>query len=75
MARVDYQRSGEVIEIIIRDYSGAKLEVHKCNGADKKKYRAILDYLKDKYGFEPEVDIGEIKDIEQEKIDWLGMTK
>jgi hypothetical protein len=55
----NYNRKGNIVEIIVRDYSGAKIEAHKCNIHDKKKYASILRYLKDKYGFEPEIDIKE----------------
>jgi hypothetical protein len=56
MGTIDYQRSGEVIEITIRDSSGAKIERHVCNMRDKKKYASILKYLQDKYGFSPETN-------------------
>lgn len=56
MGRIDYHRHGDVIEIIIRDYSGAKIETLRCQVGDKRKYKQTLDYLKEKYGFEPAVD-------------------
>ena len=52
MYGINYSRQGEIIEIVIRDSSGGKIETHTCNTADKKKYLKILKYLKDKYGIE-----------------------
>ena len=63
---IEYKRGGDVVEIIIRDSSGAKIEHHTCQINDKKKYSSILRYLKDKYGFEPEIKGTEAK----EEIDW-----
>lgn len=57
---INYFRRGNLVEIIIRDDSGAKIETHKCNIKDKKKYAAILRYLRDKYGFEPEISSNDI---------------
>lgn len=52
---IEYSRDQDMIEIIVRDYSGAKIETRTCRLGERKKYRQILEYLKDKYGFEPEV--------------------
>lgn len=52
---INYGRSGDMVVIEIRDYSGAKIETFKCSMKDKRKYGDILRYLKEKYGFEPEV--------------------
>lgn len=54
MTTLNYNRSGDYVEIIIKDFTGAKIERHNCNIKDRKKYSAILRYLRDKYGFEPE---------------------
>ena len=52
---IDYFRSGDYIEIIIRDFSGKKIEEHKCNLSDTKKISNLMAYLKSKYGFSPEI--------------------
>ena len=41
---------GLIIEIIIREASGAKIESHKFMLKDKNKTRIILNMLKKKYG-------------------------
>lgn len=77
MGFLNYSRAGDVIEIIIRDFSGAKIESHSCNANDKKKYGAILRYLKSKYGFEPEIDFDEsinAKNEKREDVDWFGWS-
>ena len=45
---INYYRSGEFIEIIVREPSGAKIETRKCNVNQKKEYKKILQYLKEK---------------------------
>lgn len=69
---IEYNRSGDKVEIIIRDVNGGKIESHHCQVGDRKKYASILRYLKDKYGFEPEVDgINGTKDLKvNEGVDW-----
>jgi hypothetical protein len=57
MGIIDYNRTGELIEIVVRESSGRKLETHVCNVRDRKKYTKILEYLKEKYGFEPLIDV------------------
>jgi hypothetical protein len=69
---INYFRSGDSIEIIIKDPTGAKIEKHSCNVNDKKKYKSILTYLKDKYGFEPEVSAEESINNKEQDFDWWG---
>ena len=42
--------TSEVIEIIIREGSGMKIEQHKINIHNKKAYWKIITYIEDKYG-------------------------
>lgn len=75
MGIVDYQRTGDLVEINVRDGSGRKVETLICNARDKKKYKNILEYLRDKYGFEPYVD--GTQDLnsttpKEEQVDWWG---
>lgn len=72
---IDYFRSGELIEITVRDYGKKKIESHTCNGKDSKKYGAIIKYLNDKYGFKPTIDLdksinNENQEPNQDEIDW-----
>jgi len=50
----DNNRSGEIIEITIRDFSGAKIDFFKFNIKDKRKAYMTLRILKRKYGFSSE---------------------
>ena len=68
MANINYSRSGDKVEIIIRDSSEGKIETLHCQVGDKKKYASILRYLKEKYGFEPEVSVANPK--EENELDW-----
>ena len=52
---INYYRNGDKIEIVVRDGSGGKIETLECSVSNKKKYAYILSYLKEKYGFEPEI--------------------
>lgn len=67
---INYNREGDIIEIIVRDSTGRKIEEVKCNGNDRKRYGQILIMLKEKFGFKPEIDFDE--SINQKKgIDWI----
>lgn len=59
-----YNKSGDTIEIVIRDTNMRKLETWKFNVADKKLGNDTFNYLKRKYGFEPSIkpneSIGEL---------------
>ena len=74
MGVINYHKTGDLIEINIRDYSGKKLESFRVNGADKGQYRKILKYLEDKYGFSPEIqpqeNVGFVDTDNKEQIDW-----
>ena len=67
---IEYSRSGETIEITVRDYSQAKIETRRCNGNDKKEYTKLLKYFRDKYGFEPMVKFeDDFKNDDEEEED------
>lgn len=57
MGTIDYRQAGDMIEIIVRDFSGTKIETHRCPIRDKKRYASILRYLEDKYGVKPEITL------------------
>ena len=75
---INYFRNSEVIEITIRDYGKKKIETHSCNINDSKKAGKIMQYLKDKYGFTPTIDLNnsinfkdDATEAEHDKdIDW-----
>ena len=63
-----YNEGGEIIEIIIRDSSGAKIENHKFQVNDKRVAKNILGSIMHKYGLTANAK----KD--DEDIGWLGKT-
>jgi len=68
-----YTRTGDVIEITIRDCSGRKLESFTISIEDKKRYAFVMNYLKEKYGFEPMIDKfpeANSKENKINKINW-----
>jgi hypothetical protein len=71
-----YEKSGDVIEIIVRDSTMRRVGTWKFNVADRELGFGILKHIRDKYGFEPEVkpndSVGEMKK-EEKKVDWLDM--
>ena len=69
-----YNRSGEVVEIIIRDFSGAKIETFKFNISDKSTANRIMNLIYRKYGFEPTISAKESVN-EDRDIDWLKKSK
>jgi hypothetical protein len=63
-----YNKNSEIIEIIVRDFSGAKIESYKFNCNDTKTANNILSLLKKKYGFSPSIMPDEHINND---IDWL----
>lgn len=63
MFRLDSEET--LIEIIVREASGAKIESYKFKIKDKKQTRTIMNLLKHKYGF----DVFPKKDKD---ISWLN---
>lgn len=62
----EYSRKGEKVELIIRDFSGAKIDTFKWNLGDKNLERKIYAIVKRKYGmFRPEVS------NQDKDLDWL----
>jgi len=56
MRSVSYNRGDDILEVTIRDSSGGKIEVRRCNLSDGKQCGMILKWLKDKYQFTPLID-------------------
>jgi hypothetical protein len=54
--RIQYNRGDEILEVTIRDQTGAKIETRRCNLSDVKECGKILKWLKDKYGFTPLIE-------------------
>lgn len=60
--KLDYHTGGDVIEIIIRDITGAKIDTFKCNF---KNFPDIIRIISRKYGLKFEYkkdDLGWLKD-------------
>lgn len=51
-----YHRNDDLIEIIIRDSTGAKLERWCCRLSDRDALKKLIQNLKEKYGFELDED-------------------
>lgn len=70
---VQYDRTGEIVEIKVRDFSGRILDKFVFNGSDSKRFGKVMNILKEAYGFEPkkikpEIDYGE--SINQKEVDF-----
>jgi len=65
MSRWLYNQGGEIIEIIIRDAGGGKIETIKFSVNDKKRIKFVIQILKNKYN----VDLTGKKS--DKDIDWL----
>jgi len=65
MRRVSYNQGDEILEIVIRDQTGSKIEVRRCNIADEKECGRMFKWLKDKYGFKMKIEDG-ILDVDTE---------
>lgn len=49
---------GDILEVNIRDYSGAKIQTFRCNIGDKDEIKRIFKVLKDKYDIDVKGDGG-----------------
>ena len=47
-----YGRNSEVIEIILRDCNGQKVDFFRCN--NKEDYKRIIKIIEEKYNFSPD---------------------
>ena len=63
-----YGRQGEIIEIIMRDQTNAKIESFRCNS--KQSYNRALKTIWQKYGFKPSLD-----DEHDDEIDFLNKNQ
>ena len=72
-----YNKSGDVIEITVRDMSMKKIEQWKFNVDDRKLGNKIFSVVLSKYGFKPEINhieqAEQMKEIQKNKDDWLDM--
>lgn len=64
--RVNYRKSQDILEIIVRDVSGRKLGHYKSNVSDIKRVAVILQTLEAKHG----VTIRIPKEMEKEIFDF-----
>jgi len=69
MSFIRYNETGEIIEVIVRDGSGAKIESYRFRVSDKQNSIRIFRLLKSKYGFEV------AKSKRDKDLDWLGKTE
>jgi len=67
---MQYGRQGEIVEIIMRDSTNAKIESFRCN--NKKSYNRALKTIWDKYGdkFRPTIDVENSVNYDEE-LEWL----
>ena len=56
-----YRNGDEILEVCIRDETGAKIEVRRCNRADEIQCGRILVWLRDKWGIRFKIDKGFIE--------------
>ena len=54
--KLQFDRGNEIIEVIIRDCSGMKIESRKCLLDDPVATSHLMKWLSDKYGFAPIID-------------------
>ncbi len=64
---IKYGQNGMILEIIIRDANGSKIEGFKVNSNDKKSLKKVMRTISEKYG----IDFP-LKDVRKDKdLDWL----
>lgn len=67
-------KNGDVIEITIKDYTGAKIESWTMNINDKKTSRKVMGILRKQYGFKPEMPSEKSMISEDKDLEWLKET-
>ena len=53
--RVHYNTGDEIIELTIRDQTGSKIEVYRCNGKDAEELGRILYRIFKKFDIKPKL--------------------
>ena len=72
---INYERSGDVIEITIRDVTKSKIGTWKFNAADIELGSSIINHIKKKYGFSPEIKPSDnIKSKDKKESNFLDMS-
>jgi len=64
---IKYGQNGMILEIIVRDGNGSKIEGFKINTGDRKSLKKILRILKDKYS----IDLSNEIKKEDKDLHWL----
>ncbi len=74
---LNYKREGDFVEVIIRDYSGGKIESFKFPSSDKKAQSNVARILKNKYGINlsPEIKPKDSINNKNKDMDWLNINK
>lgn len=62
-----YGQNGMIIEIIIRDANGSKIEGFKISSSDKKSLKKAIRTISEKYGIEFPLK----EDKKDKDLDWL----
>jgi hypothetical protein len=78
---VGYGRSGDVVEITLKDYANTKIDSFRFNAEDKESFLKIKAILKDKYDldFSPKISPEESvnakekpkKELKEQDVDWF----
>jgi len=63
---------GEIVEIIIKDFSGAKIESFSFRVSDEKKASSVMRTLKKKYGLSLDLEAEFPK--RDKDLDWLNKS-
>jgi hypothetical protein len=56
VSKVSYNRGDEILEVTIRDTSGARIEVRRSNISDERENGRILSWLINKWGLKFKYD-------------------
>jgi len=62
---MEYHRSGNIIEIKIKDNGDRLIDTFKCN--NNKAFKTISNIIKNKYGFDPTPEIKKEESINERK--------
>ena len=57
--RVRNNQSGEMVEILVKDFSGRTIDRYKFSGSDKRFFGSTIESLYIKFGFQPLINLKE----------------
>lgn len=76
---INYNRAGDFCTIVIKDTNDNIIFKRRINLLNRQEYFDVMFSIAEKYGFKPEIDIGndvntkeKIKDEQKKELEWFS---